>query len=178
MPTVAVLDGIKIRFYADEHPPSHFHALYGEFAAQIRIRPVKVLRGSLPPARPSRDSLGRVARRRATARLGRDEGRTKAGEDRMNEIVRMKLVEPVLHGVVKIEWMDGYAAVVDLRPVLAKGEVFEFLRASPERFQSVRLGEYGHSIFWMDDEGDEIDFGSDSLRQRAERQAELLRHAS
>lgn len=110
--------------------------------------------------------------------MDRDEGRKKAGKDRMKEIGRMRLVEPVLYGVVKIEWIDGYAAVVDLRPVLADGPVFEFLRDSPERFQSVRLGEHGHYIFWTDDEGDEIEFGADSLRQRAERQAELLRHAS
>lgn len=96
----------------------------------------------------------------------------------MNEITRMKLVEPVLYGVVKIEWADGYAGVVDLRPVLADGEIFAFLRNAPERFQSVRLGDHGHYIFWLDDDDDEIEFGADSLRQRAERQAEILSRAS
>jgi hypothetical protein len=33
-------------------------------------------------------------------------------------------------------------------------------------------------IVWLDDEGEEVDFGSDSLRRRAERQAEILRLAS
>lgn len=96
----------------------------------------------------------------------------------MSEIIRMNSVEPVLHGVVKIVWLDGYEAIVDLRPVIAEGDVFEPLRGSPERFNSVKLAEFGHTIYWLDNDGDEIDFGSDQLRCRAERQAEILRLAS
>ncbi len=48
MPTIAVVDGVAIRFDPDEHPPPHFHAVSAEFAAQIEIEPPKVLRGSLP----------------------------------------------------------------------------------------------------------------------------------
>jgi hypothetical protein len=96
----------------------------------------------------------------------------------MSEILRMKSVEPVLYGVLKIVWFDDYEAIVDLRPVISEGEIFEFLRCSPERFNAVKLEDYGHSVYWVDDQGDEIDFGSDSLRRRAERQAEILRLAS
>jgi hypothetical protein len=28
VPTVAIIDGVKIDFYFDEHPPPHFHARY------------------------------------------------------------------------------------------------------------------------------------------------------
>ncbi|MBI5130904.1 MAG: DUF4160 domain-containing protein [Rhodopseudomonas palustris] len=55
MPVVAMVDGVKIEFYPDEHPPPHFHARYAEYVAQIEIRTGKVLRGSLPPAK-----IGRV----------------------------------------------------------------------------------------------------------------------
>ena len=96
----------------------------------------------------------------------------------MSEITRMSAVEAVVYGVVKISWLDGFEAVVDLRPVIAQGEIFEFLRREPERFRDVRLGEFGHTIEWVDDDGDEVDFGSDSLRRRAIRQAEILRLAS
>ncbi|HUZ91660.1 MAG TPA: DUF2442 domain-containing protein [Methylocella sp.] len=96
----------------------------------------------------------------------------------MSEIIRMTSVEPILYGVVKITWLDGYEAVVDLRPVIAEGDVFAFLRGSPERFSAVKLAEFGHAICWLDNDGDEIDFGSDSLRRRAERQAEILHLAS
>ena len=34
MPVVAIVDGVKIEFYPDEHPPPHFHARYAEFVAQ------------------------------------------------------------------------------------------------------------------------------------------------
>ena len=91
-----------------------------------------------------------------------------------SDIIRMKSVEAVLYGVLKIAWLDGYEAIVDLRPVIAEGEMFEFLRRSPDRFGEVKLSEFGHSIYWLDDERDEIDFGADSLRRRAERQAAIL----
>jgi hypothetical protein len=96
----------------------------------------------------------------------------------MTEIIRIEAVEPIIFGVLKIEWRDGFIGVVDLRPVIGDGEMFAFLRQTPSRFLDVRLEEYGHKVFWLDDEGDEIDFGSDSLRRRAERQAEILRLAS
>ncbi|MCI0598235.1 MAG: DUF2442 domain-containing protein [Beijerinckiaceae bacterium] len=96
----------------------------------------------------------------------------------MSDIIRMKSVEPVLYGVVKIVWLDGHEAIVDLRPVIAEGNIFAFLRSSPERFNAVKLADFGHAIYWLDAEGNEIDFGSDALRLRAERQAEILRQAS
>jgi hypothetical protein len=96
----------------------------------------------------------------------------------MSEIIRMRSVEPVVFGVVKIVWLDGFEAIVDLRPVIAVGDMFAFLRDGPECFRAVALDEFGHSIRWIDDEGDEVDFGSDALRRRAERQAEILRLAS
>ena len=55
MPVVAVVEGVKIEFYPDEHPPPHFMRVFAEFVAQIDIRTGKILRGSLPPAK-----LGRV----------------------------------------------------------------------------------------------------------------------
>jgi len=96
----------------------------------------------------------------------------------MTDIIAMQSAEPVIFGVVKIVWKDGLAGIVDLRPLLAKGEMFEFLRTTPARFDDLKLEEHGFKIFWLDDHGDEIDFGSDSLRQRAERQAGLLHLAS
>ena len=53
MPTVAIVEGVRIRFYADEHPPPHFHAVFAEYKAQISILPVRLLKGNLPPAKLS-----------------------------------------------------------------------------------------------------------------------------
>jgi hypothetical protein len=51
MPTVAIVEGVNIQFFAREHPPPHFHAVFAEYRAQIDIRSLDVLRGSLPPAK-------------------------------------------------------------------------------------------------------------------------------
>ena len=51
MPTVAVVDGAKIQFFAQEHPPPHFHVVFAEHRAQSEIRTLRVLKGSLPPAK-------------------------------------------------------------------------------------------------------------------------------
>ena len=96
----------------------------------------------------------------------------------MTETFAIQSAQPVMFGVLKLVWRDGFVGVVDLRSVLATGEMFAFLRAEPARFNSVQTEEHGHKIFWLDDDRDETDFGSDALRLRAERQAEILRLAS
>jgi hypothetical protein len=97
-------------------------------------------------------------------------------ENRMTDIPRIVAAEAVLHGVLKIRWNDGYAGIVDLRPVIARGRIFTYLQ-NEENFEKFQIGEYGHGVIWVNDDGEEIDFGSDSLRQRAEKQAELHRAA-
>ena len=37
MPEVSRFYGIIIRFYYRDHPPTHFHAIYGEFEATVNI---------------------------------------------------------------------------------------------------------------------------------------------
>jgi hypothetical protein len=66
MPTVAIVDGVRIVFYANEHPPAHFHAVIAEHRAVVDIVGLKILGGSLPAAKrvkvlswaaPRRDAL-------------------------------------------------------------------------------------------------------------------------
>ena len=102
--------------------------------------------------------------------------RRKPWENRMTEIPRIVAAQPVIHGVLKIQWDDGYEGIVDLRPVIARGKIFTYLQKA-ENFEKLQIGEYGHGILWINENGEEIDFGSDSLRQRAEKQAELHRVA-
>jgi hypothetical protein len=51
MPTVAIVDGVKIQFFPREHPPPHFHAVITEHRAQIEIASLRVINGRLPPAK-------------------------------------------------------------------------------------------------------------------------------
>jgi hypothetical protein len=96
----------------------------------------------------------------------------------MTELVRIVDVQTILHGVLKLQWDDGYEGLVDLRPILEEGGVFAFLHDDPSAFAGVMLDSSRHRIYWVDPDGDEIDFGADSLRLRAERQAALLKLAS
>ncbi len=48
MPTVATVDGVKINFYFDDHPPPHFHAEHAEYRAMIDIDTLRIIEGGLP----------------------------------------------------------------------------------------------------------------------------------
>jgi hypothetical protein len=100
----------------------------------------------------------------------------KARENPMSDILRIVSAEAVLPGVLKLVWNDGYEGIVDLRGTIADGEIFESIR-DPENFKKVRVADYGHHIYWGD-ENDGVDFGCDSLRETAEEQAKLLARAS
>ncbi|MGQ0484890.1 MAG: DUF4160 domain-containing protein [Hyphomicrobiales bacterium] len=51
MPTIAIVDGVKIAIYPKDHLPPHLHARYAEFEAQISIATGDVLEGKLPAAK-------------------------------------------------------------------------------------------------------------------------------
>ena len=48
MPEVSRFYGIIIRLYYRDHPPTHFHAIYGEHEALVEIETGSVYRGHLP----------------------------------------------------------------------------------------------------------------------------------
>jgi hypothetical protein len=51
MPTVAIVDGVRIVFYVNEHPPPHFHAVFAEHRVSVDIETLAILNGSLPRAK-------------------------------------------------------------------------------------------------------------------------------
>lgn len=57
MPTISSFYGIIIQMYWREHNPPHFHVKYAESRAEVDIRKLKIMGGSLPP-RASRMVLG------------------------------------------------------------------------------------------------------------------------
>ena len=48
MPELSRFFGIVIRMYPNDHLPSHFHAIYGEFEALIEIDTLAIYRGAIP----------------------------------------------------------------------------------------------------------------------------------
>ncbi len=49
MPTISEFFGILILMFYNDHAPPHFHARYGEYEALIKISPLGILKGKLPP---------------------------------------------------------------------------------------------------------------------------------
>jgi hypothetical protein len=90
----------------------------------------------------------------------------------MKKLPQIVEAQPVIHGVLKVAFDDGYVGMVDLRPLIAKDKVFSWLSA-PANFATVRVDEFGHAVAWIDDEGYAIDLSANSLRRDAERQAEI-----
>ena len=90
----------------------------------------------------------------------------------MSDLPRIKTAEPIIPGVLKLIFQDGYEGVVDLRPLLSKGGVFSALQ-DPAHFARVKVDEFGHSVSWTNDDDYEVDLSADGLRRDCERQAEI-----
>lgn len=80
MPTIAIVEGVRITMYLNDHLPPHLHALLGEHEAQISIVTGAVLHGALPPAKLRRVRRWLAANREQVSyiwteiRAGRDGG--------------------------------------------------------------------------------------------------------
>ena len=121
--------------------------------------------------------MGRNAKRAAARGMDNMPIGPEPRQNRMKKLPRITLAEPVIHGVLKIVWSDGYEGIVDLRPTIARGKIFTYLQ-NAKNFSKVRVSEFGHSVEWTNDDGDQIDFGADTLRSKAENQARLNEVAS
>jgi hypothetical protein len=49
MPEICRFYGLVMTMYWRDHNPPHFHARYGEWLAEVDIRTLALLKGSLPP---------------------------------------------------------------------------------------------------------------------------------
>jgi Protein of unknown function (DUF2442) len=121
--------------------------------------------------------MGRNAKRAVARGVVKMPSGLASRQDRMRKLPRIVLAEPVIHGVLKIVWNDGYEGIVDLRPTIARGRIFTHLQ-NAKNFSKVRVSEFGHSVEWTDEDGEQIDFGADTLRTKAENQARLNEVAS
>lgn len=48
MAKLAIVDGVKLSMYANDHPPPHFHALVAEHHAVIDLEELATIRGHPP----------------------------------------------------------------------------------------------------------------------------------
>lgn len=92
-------------------------------------------------------------------------------------VPRLQSVEPVVDGVLKISWRDGFEGIVDLRPMIGRNAHFKAL-ADAALFRDVKMDEHGHSVFWGETDSEVVDFGSDQARRWCLEQAAILQQAS
>jgi Domain of unknown function (DUF4160) len=48
MPRISQFYGIAVYLYYRDHAPPHFHAIYGEYEAEVAIATATILQGTLP----------------------------------------------------------------------------------------------------------------------------------
>ncbi len=48
MPTIYILESIKILIFFDDHYPKHFHVYYNEYEELIEIDSLTIYRGKIP----------------------------------------------------------------------------------------------------------------------------------
>jgi hypothetical protein len=79
-------------------------------------------------------------------------------------------VEPVMFGVIKLKFDDGYEGVLDLRPLMGRG-IWSGVKTR-EDFFAVQIHEIGGHIFWPAG-GGLTELPADGLRRECERQEKV-----
>jgi hypothetical protein len=160
MPTIAIVDGLKIRIFYNDHTPPRFHAILGEDELLVTIRDLDVLQGSLPPARLRRE-LAWAAKHQSELALNQMSGQSGAGTDLnvpkvLDNIITASEPDPNTFEVT-VTWATGDKTIHRFGHLAGKG-VFAAL-ANPAVFRQVMVGERGRSLEWPG----EIDFCADAL---------------
>jgi hypothetical protein len=78
--------------------------------------------------------MGQTAKMPTARRVDHMPVRSSSRQNRVRKLPRIVSAQPVIHGVLKIVWTDGYEGVVDLRPTIARGKIFMYLQ-SPKNFR-------------------------------------------
>lgn len=51
MPIIAIVDGVEIKVYSNDHDPPHFHAILAEYHCKISIVTGDMMSGTLPKSK-------------------------------------------------------------------------------------------------------------------------------
>jgi len=51
VPVVAIVDGMMVMLFFNDHDPPHFHVEYGDFHARVSIATMQLIDGRLPIAK-------------------------------------------------------------------------------------------------------------------------------
>jgi hypothetical protein len=120
MPTIAWFYGIAIRMYVRDHPPPHFHAIYGEHEALVAIETGAVIDGALPQTAALSSRNGCWRDRTNCVRIGaapaRASNRKRSQVSMLAKVVRLEKLSDFR---LRVRFNDGsegvhdFAAMVD-----------------------------------------------------------------
>jgi hypothetical protein len=168
MPTIAIVDGVRLVIHLRDNLPPHLHAIFADSEAQISIVTGEVLHGSLPRAK-MRAVQGWLAANREEAAymwVEREPGRAAKGCGM--KLHRITGVEPVRYPVLQVTFDDGLSGEYDLTDIIDEGPLFAPLK-DEAYFRTVSVVPSGRSFGWnLDVEGEEIDFCPDATRIKIE----------
>ena len=82
-------------------------------------------------------------------------------------IPRIEAVQASEPFMLRVRWAHGEESLVDVSGMVETFRLFEPLRADPERFAAVKVGEYGTHVAWSDD----IDMAASTLWRLAQEQS-------
>lgn len=140
MPKISEFYGIAIRMYVDDHAPPHFHAIYGDFEAQIAINSGDVIQGRLP-ATALRLVREWTKRKRAALEENR---RRRSMEFRWSESMGSILNKVLQVAVVgrfglAVRFQDGASGVHDCSDLVRRDGAVMIPLRDPSYFAEVRL---------------------------------------
>jgi hypothetical protein len=144
MPAIVEFNGITVYIYYPprEHPPAHFHAIYGEHQASFDIETA----GSLP-RRQRRTVIDWAASRQAALRIP--------------HVTELDVLEG---SVLRVTFDDGLTGDVDLSSLPERGPVFEPLR-DRHFFAQAYVDPKTRTVSWPDG----IDLDPEGLHDEASR---------
>ncbi|MCJ2068827.1 DUF2442 domain-containing protein [Methylobacterium sp. J-030] len=162
MPTIAIVEGVRIVIFLNDHLP----ALFAGQEAKLSIATGEVLSGTLPRETQDDPDVAGCQPRRSRLHLARDPSRTLQRRDDRVTPHRIAAVEALDYPTLRITFDDGLGGILNLSDLIADGPVFAPLK-DEAYFRTVAIGEHGWNL---DVEGEEIDFCPDATRIRIETQ--------
>jgi hypothetical protein len=83
----------------------------------------------------------------------------------------IECVEPVMYGVIRVAFDDGYEAVLDLQPLMGRA-IWKKI-ATKDDFLAIAIDDYGADISWPRGEG-LTSLPADGVRLECERQQAVV----
>src|SRR3954447_19558485 len=118
MPTIAIVEGVRIVIYLNDHLPPHLHALFAGQEIKLSIVKGEVLSGKLTRETQDGPGVAGCQPRAGLLYLARDSSRAlQRGNDRVN-LHRIVAVEALGYPEIRVTFDDGVEGALDLSDLI------------------------------------------------------------